>query len=160
VVGNRRSVAAGSLIWSVRQDMGRGIKFGSTLALIVVVLLLVPFPTRIAGRIKLKFIQSNSQPVPGIRVYQSWECYGFGKNGDASLTSGRDGSVEFPGRAAYSGAAIRFLGKAFTFIAVHASYGARVNLQFQLPSGMRSTSRIRDLSSYNLSILQGLIWIL
>jgi hypothetical protein len=129
-------------------------KFGSRLALVMVGLLLVPFPTRIAGKIKLQFIQSNSQAVPGIRVYQRWDCYGFGKSGEASRTSGPDGSVEFPDRAAYGGVASRLLGKAFTVIAVHASYGAYVTLEFQLPLGMKvnfEDARFKQLQPFNTS---------
>jgi hypothetical protein len=131
-----------------------GTKLGTTLALVAVGLMVVPFPTPIAGGIKLKFIEGQSKTIPGIQVYERWDCYGFGKSGDSSQTSGPDGSVEFPGRAAYSGAAARFLGKAFTLIAVHASYGAHVSLEFQLPSGMKANfedPRFKQLQPFNTS---------
>jgi hypothetical protein len=117
-------------------------------------LLFLPFPTRIAQATRIKFMREDGQPLAGIRVYQQWECYGLWGDGHSSDTSGTTGTVEFPSRAAYGGVATRVVGKALTVIAVHASYGEYVTLEFQLPPGMRAAfedSRFRKREPFNTS---------
>ena len=120
-------------------------KLVSVAALVLAGLVLVPFPTRIAESTRLKVTRDDGSPLPGIRVNQEWESYGIRGEGRSSNISGSAGTVEFPRRLAYGGLGTRVLGRAFTTVAIHASYGSCASLEIELPS------RTTDSRNWNLS---------
>ncbi len=97
-------------------------------------LLFFPFPTTIARKTVICFIRSADTLRPGIKVYQSWETFGLWGGGRDECTSDASGTVEFPKRVAYGTVASRGLNRLFSIIAVHASYGASVRVDFELES--------------------------
>jgi hypothetical protein len=80
----------------------------------------------------------NGQPVPALKVYQDWECFGLTGRGYDEKTTGASGLVQFPSRYGYGSILRRIFGRLFKIIAVHSSYGANINVQFSLPNPMRA----------------------
>jgi hypothetical protein len=100
----------------------------------LVLALLCPFPTKIAQPLTLKFFGGDSRLLAGLRVSQSWESYGLFGSGRDEVVVDHSGVVTFPARSAYGTVATRTLARAFSLIAVHTSYGARVTIEFTLPA--------------------------
>ncbi|MEN9404696.1 MAG: hypothetical protein RL091_3399 [Verrucomicrobiota bacterium] len=103
------------------------------------VILLCPFPTRIAQSLQLEFSGKDLRPLTGMRVSQSWETYGLFGSGREEQSVEPTGPVNFPARYAYGSIATRCLAQALTVIAVHSSYGGRVTFEFTLPASVEIT---------------------
>jgi len=108
------------------------------LLVIAVAVVFVPFPNTIARRTVIRFVKASGAPVSGVRVYQSWETFGLAGGGRDESVSGTDGAVQFPSRVAYGTVASRILGRLFTVVAVHASYGAQMRVEYYLESPSRT----------------------
>lgn len=101
-------------------------------------LVFVPFPTRISEETVVRFVAPAEIPVTRLKVYQNWECYNLFGGGRDECTADESGYVRFPARVAYGTVASRIFGRLFTSVAVHASYGCRMRLEFSLDAPSRA----------------------
>ena len=104
------------------------------------VIIFVPFPTVISNEVVIRFVGAPDVQVPKLNVNQSWECYGSlsGKGGDDRMTDA-SGMVRFPHRFGYGSVASRIFGRLFATIAVHASDGAQMEIEFTFDGYRRPT---------------------
>ncbi len=109
----------------------------SILIVIALAIVFVPVPTRIARQTIVRFVKAPNAPVSGVKVYQSWETFGLWGGSRDESTSDACGTVQFPGRVAYGTVASRILSRLFTLIAVHASYGVQMRVEFYVDSPSR-----------------------
>jgi hypothetical protein len=107
-------------------------------ALLAAAVVLVPFPSRVAEEAKAQFIFEDGRPVPGLKVTQGWECFGLSGEGREEATTSASGIVRFPPRAGYGSVTTRVLGKLFSFVTVHSSYGANVRLDVCIDDPFRA----------------------
>jgi hypothetical protein len=109
-------------------------------AILVAVLLVVflPIPSEISKATKIRFALTDGRLVPSLKVYQDWECFGIAGRGYDERTTDAEGMVRFPSRYGYGSILMRALGRLFQLIAVHASYGANINIEFTLPNPMQA----------------------
>ncbi len=105
-------------------------------ALILVVFL--PFPTKVSQGTRAQVEFADGRPVAGLKVVQGWECFGLSGEGRDEGITDASGVVRFPSRFGYGSAATRALGRLFRLIAVHASYGANVRLEFYFDDPFRA----------------------
>jgi len=103
---------------------------GAILGTIAVILLILflPFPTKIAEATEARFVSETGQPMPGFRIAERWECYGLWGKGRQVASTDSSGSVHFSARYGYGTIATRTLAHLFKLISVHSSYGAYVSL--------------------------------
>src|SRR5208282_2324727 len=90
-------------------------------AILVTVLLVVflPIPSEISKATKIRFALTDGRPVPALKVYQDWECFGFVGRGYDAKTTDAAGMVRFPSRYGYGSILMRILGRLFKLFAVH-----------------------------------------
>lgn len=109
-----------------------------SILLVVMAVVFLPFPTTIAHKAVIRFVDTSNAPVSGVKIHQSWATYGLWGGGSADRVTDNNGVAQFPIRFAYGKIALRVLGRLLTFVAVHSSYGASISVEFNLQTPTRA----------------------
>jgi hypothetical protein len=107
----------------------------------MLLLAILPIPTKIAKKTEVRVALANGRPVPGIKVWQDWECFGLIGKGLAETVTDSAGLARFPARYGFGSVLSRLFFRLLPLIAVHASYGSNLNIEIDVPNPMRAVFR-------------------
>lgn len=73
-------------------------------------------------------LNEKSEPLPGCTVTESWQYYGVSSETSDDMATDAQGRVSFPARSAYKSLGLLGIGRLFSALNVHASFGPEIRL--------------------------------